>query len=321
VRRIVYVFGIVLIASTGATAVSAQKPVQKPVQKPSPSSRARQPLASQRLPVDPAVTVGTLPNGLRYYIRENHRPEKRAELRLVVNAGSILEDSDQRGLAHFIEHMAFNGTTHFEKQELVNFLERSGVQFGADLNASTSFDETIYMLTLPTDSADIFAKGMQVLEDWAHEVTLDTAEVRKERGVVIEEWRLGRGAYGRVRDKQFPVLFRGSRYADRLPIGSKESLENFKLEELRRFYKDWYRPDLMAVVAVGDFDKRKVEQMIRTHFATIPARKTPRPRTKYGIPARDSAAAVRLPRSTMRTNASIARSLSIRRYYSVFRSN
>src|SRR5258708_4872353 len=183
---------------------------------------------SQAVPVDPLITVGTLPNGLRYYVRANRQPLARAELRLVVNAGSLLEDEDQRGLAHFVEHMAFNGTRHFEKQKLVDFLERSGVRFGAHLNASTSFDETIYMLTLPTDSATVFAQGFQVLEDWAHGITFDTAEVRKERGVVIEEWRLGLGASGRIQDRQFPVLYRGSRYAERIPIGTKTSLETFK---------------------------------------------------------------------------------------------
>ena len=176
------------------------------------------------LPVDPAVTVGTLPNGLRYYIRVNHRPAKRAELRLVVNAGSVLEDDDQRGLAHFAEHMAFNGTTHFKKQELVDYIESIGMRFGADLNAGTSFDETVYELQVPTDSAHIVRKAFEILEDWAHGVTFDTTEIRKERGVVLEEWRLGRGAGQRMFDQQLPVLFRGSRYAERLPIGTPECI-------------------------------------------------------------------------------------------------
>src|SRR5688572_28989527 len=176
------------------------------------------------LPIDPAVTVGTLPNGLRYYIRVNHRPEKRAELRLVVNTGSVLEDDDQLGLAHFTEHMAFNGTTHFAKQELVDYIERIGMRFGADLNASTSFDETIYQLLVPTDSAHLLTKGFEILQDWAQGLAFDTTEIRKERGVVIEEWRLGQGAQTRMLRQQFPILFRGSRYAERLPIGTKESL-------------------------------------------------------------------------------------------------
>ena len=144
--------------------------------------------------MDSAVTVGRLPNGISYYIRVNHRPEKRMELRLAVNAGSILEDPDQRGLAHLVEHMAFNGSTHFKKQELVDYIESIGMQFGADLNAGTSFDETVYQLKVPTDSAHLVRKAFQILEDWAHGLTFDTTEIRKERGVVLEEWRLGRGA-------------------------------------------------------------------------------------------------------------------------------
>jgi zinc protease len=240
------------------------------------------------LPVDPAVTVGVLPNGLRYYIRVNHKPEKRAELRLVVNAGSVLEDSTQRGLAHMVEHMAFSGTTHFKKQELVDYLESTGVRFGADLNASTSFDETIYELTVPTDSAKLFDKGFQILADWSRGLTFDSTELARERNVVIEEWRLGRGASARMRDKQFPIVFSGSRYAQRIPIGDKHTLETAPRATVKRFYDDWYRPDLMAVVAVGDFDKAKVERMIKAQFASWPAKKGERPRTSFPVPDHDS---------------------------------
>src|SRR5687768_11370766 len=239
---------------------------------------------TDRLPVDPNVTVGRLPNGLTYYIRVNKKPEARAELRLAVNAGSVLEDEKQLGLAHFVEHMAFNGTKNFAKHDLINYLESIGMQFGADLNAYTSFDETVYMLTVPTDTGQTLAKAFQILEDWAHEVTLDSAEMTRERGVVIEEWRLGRGADARMRDRVFPVLFRNSRYAERLPIGDKTTLETFRPEVLRRFYRDWYRPDLMAVVAVGDFDRAVVERLIRQHFAAIPAPAVKRPRTDYPVP-------------------------------------
>ena len=241
-----------------------------------------------RIPIDRAVTVGKLANGLRYYIRKNTRPEKRAELRLVVNVGSILEDPNQLGLAHFVEHMAFNGTTNFKKQALVDYIEGIGMRFGADLNASTSFDETIYQLVVPTDSAHLLAKGLQILEEWAHRIAFDTTEIRKERGVVIEEWRLGQGAQSRMLRKQFPVLFHGSRYADRLPIGTKESLETFAPAALKAFYRDWYRPDLMAVIAVGDFDPAVVEQTIRARFGKLvnPARSRPRP--QYSVPSRDS---------------------------------
>src|SRR5450432_1725920 len=240
------------------------------------------------LPVDPAVTIGVLPNGLRYYIRVNHRPENRAELRLVVNAGSALEDSTQRGLAHMVEHMAFSGTTHFKKQELVDYLESTGVRFGADLNASTSFDETIYELTVPTDSAKLFDKGFQILADWSRGLTFDSTELARERNVVIEEWRLGRGASARMRDKQFPIVFSGSRYAQRIPIGDKHTLETAPRAQVKRFYDEWYRPDLMAVVAVGDFDKAKVERMIKAQFASWLAKKGERPRPSYPVPDHDS---------------------------------
>lgn len=238
-----------------------------------------------KLPVSADVKIGKLANGLTYYIRKNQEPKNRAELRLVVNAGSILETESQQGLAHFTEHMAFNGTKNFKKSELVDFLEKSGVQFGADLNAYTSFDETVYMLPLPTDSVEVFKKGFQILEDWAHNVTFDNKEIDKERGVVIEEWRLGLGAGERMRAKYFPVILKGSQYANRLPIGTKKNLETFKYQEVKNFYKDWYRPDLQAVIAVGDFDVAEVEAMIKEHFSKIPKAVNPKPRKKFGVPA------------------------------------
>ncbi len=236
------------------------------------------------LPIDPAVVVGRLDNGLTYLVRANDRPENRAELRLVVNAGSILEEEDQQGLAHMVEHMAFNGTANFEKQELVNYLESIGMAFGPEINAYTSFDETVYMLQIPTDDPEIMATAFQILEDWAHQVSFEPDEIDKERGVVVEEWRLGRGAGARMQDKQFPVLFQGSRYAQRLPIGKVEVLESFPPEALTRFYEDWYRPDLMAVIAVGDFDVKAVETTIREHFSRIPVPENPRQRALYQVP-------------------------------------
>jgi zinc protease len=235
------------------------------------------------LPVDPNVRIGQLDNGIRYYVRHNIRPEKRAELMLVVNAGSLLEQDDQRGLAHFLEHMAFNGTENFPKQALVSYLESIGMQFGADLNAYTGFDETVYMLTVPTDTGVALDRGFQILDDWAHSQTLDGEEIQKERGVVVEEWRLGQGAGARIRDKIFPVLLRGSRYAERLPIGTLTSLETFEPDALRRFYGDWYRPDLMAVIAVGDFDAAQVEGTIRERFSAIPSRTGPE-RSVFPVP-------------------------------------
>src|SRR5712671_1314493 len=225
---------------------------------------------SQAVPVDPQITVGTLPNGLRYYIRANRQPQARAELRLVVNAGSVLEDEDQRGLAHFVEHMSFNGTLHFPKSAVVDFMQSLGVRFGAHVNANTSFDETVYELQIPTDNPAVIDRSLLILEDWAHNVSFDPVEIDKERGVILEEWRLGLGADERISNAQFPLLLKGSRYADRLPIGKPEIIQNVNHERLKQFYADWYRPDQMAVIAVGDFDKTIVEAQIRSHFGSIP---------------------------------------------------
>jgi zinc protease len=245
------------------------------------------PKLDDRLPLDPQITVGRLDNGLTYLIRPNEKPENRADLWLAVNAGSMQEDDDQLGLAHFVEHMAFNGTTHFEKQELIDYLERIGMRFGPDINAYTSFDETVYMLRVPTDDEETMKQGFQILEDWAHGVAFDDEEVDKERGVVIEEWRLHQGAESRVRDKQFPVLFRDSRYADRLTIGDPEIIESASYDTVRRFYRDWYRPDLMAVIAVGDFDPKAVEALIKKHFAGLEGPDEQRPREIYPVPDHD----------------------------------
>ncbi len=242
---------------------------------------------SAELPIEDAVLKGRLDNGLTYFIRTNQKPENRADLWLVVNAGSIQEDDDQQGLAHFVEHMAFNGTRNFEKQELVNYLESIGMTFGPDINAFTSFDETVYNLTIPTDDQETMATAFQILEDWAHGLAFDGEEIDKERGVVVEEWRLGRGAEARIRDKHFPVLFEGSRYAERLPIGKKEILESAPHEALRRFYHDWYRPDLMAVIAVGDFDPEVLEKLIQQHFSRLEAPAEPRRREIYTVPGHD----------------------------------
>lgn len=239
---------------------------------------------SKSMPLDPQISMGKFANGMRYYIRANAKPEKRAELRLVVNAGSILEDDDQQGLAHFVEHMAFNGTKNFPKQELISFIESLGMRFGADLNAYTSFDETVYMLQVPTDKPEVMDRALQILEDWAHNVSFEADEIEKERGVVMEEWRIRRGAGARNTEKLFPIMFKGSRYANRLPIGTPEIIQNGKPHRLKQFYKDWYRPDLMAVVAVGDFDKAAVEKLVSSHFASIPTATSPRPRQTYDVP-------------------------------------
>ena len=246
--------------------------------------QAQTPALTEQIPLDPAIKTGRFANGLRYFIRTTKKPEKRAELRLVVDVGSIVEDESQLGLAHFLEHMAFNGTKNFPKQATVEFLESLGMRFGPSVNAYTSFDETVYMLQVPTDKPDVLDRAFLILEDWAHGLTLDPAEIDKERGVVKEEWRVRRGAFARVQDKQLPVMLKGSHYAERLPIGKTEIIDTFKPDVLTRFYRDWYRPDLMTVIAVGDFDPVAVEKMITAHFGSIPAAKSPRPRPAHAVP-------------------------------------
>lgn len=236
------------------------------------------------LPVDKNVRIGKLPNGLTYYLRKNSVPKDRVELRLAVNAGSLLEDDDQQGLAHFTEHMSFNGTKHFAKNDLISYLQSVGVKFGSHLNAYTSFDETVYRLLIPTTNNEIVDKALLILEDWAHNVTFDPQQIEGERGVITEEWRIGRGANQRLQDKFFPIVFYQSQYAKRLPIGKYDIIRNFKPETIIRFYKDWYRPDLMAVVAVGDIDLDQYEKIIKSHFSAIQSPKNERPRMVFEVP-------------------------------------
>lgn len=224
---------------------------------------------NEKLTLDPKVKTGKLDNGLSFYIRQNKKPEQKVELRLVLNAGSILEDDDQQGLAHMAEHMAFNGTKNFRKNDIVSFLQDIGVGFGNDLNAYTSFDETVYILPIPTDKPGNLEKGFQVLEDWAHNVTYLTDDINGERPIILEESRLGKGAGDRMFKKIYPKLFEGSKYSKRLPIGQDSVIKNFDPDAIRRFYRDWYRPNLMAVIVVGDIDPAKAEQMIRKHFAGL----------------------------------------------------
>ncbi len=245
-----------------------------------------------KLPVDPNVKTGKLSNGLTYYIRPNEKPENKVELRLVVKAGSILEDDDQLGLAHFTEHMAFNGSKNFKKNDLVSFLQSIGVEFGADLNAYTSFDETVYILPIPTENRENVEKGFQILEDWASTVSFEGEEIDKERGIVLEESRIGKGANDRMSKITYPKIFAGSKYADRLPIGKDEVLRSFEHDVLKRFYKDWYRPNLMAVVVVGDIDPAEAEGFIKKHFEHLRNPKNERPRTYAEIPPRDKSEGV-----------------------------
>ncbi len=247
---------------------------------------------SEKIPLDAKVKLGKLANGLTYYIRQNKKPENKVELRLVVNAGSILEDPDQQGLAHFTEHMAFNGSKHFKKNELVNFLQKIGVEFGADLNAYTSFDETVYILPIPLSDTSNFRKGMQVLQDWAANLTMDNSQIDGERSVVLEESRLGKGADDRMFRKIYPLQYEGSKYAERIPIGKDSILKNFKYDAIKRFYKDWYRPDLMAVIVVGDVDPAKAEKLVKDYFSVLKNPATQKERTYAQVLARDRDTAI-----------------------------
>ena len=239
---------------------------------------------AQNIPLDPSVRTGTLSNGMKYYIKKNVKPEKKVEFRLAINAGSINEDEDQRGLAHFMEHMNFNGTKNFPENKLVDFLQSIGIKFGQHLNAYTSFDETVYMLPVPLDKPGNLDSGLKVMEDWAFNALLTDKEIEKERGVVLEELRLGLGADKRMLDQYLPKLAYNSRYADRLPIGKKEILQNFKPEALRRFHKDWYRPDLMALVVVGDVNVDEMEQKIKANFSKYQNPANARKRVDYDMP-------------------------------------
>ena len=238
----------------------------------------------QTLPIDPAVSAGQLPNGVRYYIRQNGRPANRVSLRLAVDVGSIFEEDDQRGLAHFLEHMAFNGTENFKPGELISFLETIGARFGPHVNAYTSFDETVYMLDVPTDKPGYVDRGLLALHDFAAGMSLQQDEIDKERGVVIEEWRGRLGAGSRLTDKQLPVLLAKSRYAERLPIGTPEILKSFPRQRLVDFYRKWYRPDQMAVIVVGDVDRAAAKTLVEQRFGSIPAAKTPIERVDRSVP-------------------------------------
>jgi len=239
----------------------------------------------QLIPLDTAVRTGQLPNGFTYYIRKNNEPSKRALFYLANKVGSILEDEDQRGLAHFLEHMNFNGTTHFPKNELIDYLQKAGVRFGADLNAFTSFDETVYQLPIPTADPKMVSRGLDIMRDWAQEALLETDDIDKERGVIIEEKRLREGAAARIQDKTLPVVLNNARYANRSPIGTDSILLHFPAATLRRFYHDWYRPNLQALIVVGDVDVDQVEQQIRKQFADLknPANEKPRPDYKIAL--------------------------------------
>lgn len=231
---------------------------------------------NEKIPLDPKIKTGKLDNGLTYYIRQNKKPEQKVELRLVVNTGSVMEDEDQQGLAHLAEHMAFNGTAHFKKNDIISFLQSIGVGFGNDLNAYTSFNETVYILPIPTDKPGNLEKGFEILEDWAHNVTYSNEDIDEERPVVLEESRLGKGANDRMFRKLYPKLFAGSVYSKRLPIGIDSIIKNSRYDVIKRFYQEWYRPDLMAVIVVGDIEPQKAEEEIKKYFSGLTNPATPR---------------------------------------------
>ena len=245
---------------------------------------AQKPDLKTPLPMDPKVIVGKLDNGLTYYIRENQKPENRATFFLSVDAGSVIERDDQLGLSHFAEHMGFNGTKQFPGNSLVSELEKKGVIFGRDINANTGFEATQYYVNLPTDDKELFDMGLKILDGWAFGMLFTEEEIDKERGVIIEEWRVYQSADERMFDKMMPILFKGSQYAKRNVIGTLESLENFKYQAIRDYYKSWYRTDNMAIIIVGDFDAKEMEKQVKDFFTMNDKPTTPLNRPYYEIP-------------------------------------
>jgi len=224
-----------------------------------------------KVPFDAKVNYGKLDNGLTYYIRENKRPEQRAEFYLLVNAGAMQEDDDQNGLAHFCEHMAFNGTKNFEKKEILNYLQSIGMKFGPEINAFTSYEETNYMLQkVPTNDPAVIDTALMILYDWANNIAFEDAEIDAERGVIHEEWRTGRGAMYRMMREANKTLYKDSKYATHDVIGDINLLDTFPYDAIKRFYSAWYRPDFQAIIAVGDFDGKIIEQKIKEMFSKAP---------------------------------------------------
>src|SRR5574344_775703 len=239
---------------------------------------------NEQIKLDSKVRYGKLANGMTYYIKSNKYPEKRADFQIAINAGSVLENEDQVGLAHFTEHMGFNGTKQYPGNSLISSLQKEGIAFGRDDNAYTSFDQTVYQVTLPTDKPELFDMGLKILDGWGGGMLMSEKEINAERGVIIEEWRLGQGASDRLRKKTWPIVFKGSKYADRLPIGTLENLQTFKPESIRNFYKTWYRPDNEALIIVGDFDADEMEQKVIDYFSMTRKPESPLNRPSLSIP-------------------------------------
>lgn len=257
----------VIMTFCSITKVSAQLPINAPA------------------PLDPAIRKGVLDNGLTYYIRHNEEPKNRASFYIVQNVGALLENDSQNGLAHFLEHMAFNGTKHFEGKGILNTLQNHGVEFGRNINAYTAFNETVYNLSeVPTTSKGLVDSCLLVLNDWSNYLALTPEEIDSERGVISEEWRTRRNAGFRVRQQFFPVLFKGSKYAVRDVIGDYDIINNFKYDVLRAFYHDWYRTDLQCIIIVGDVDVDQIEAKVKEMFSKIPANKNPKERPFFEVP-------------------------------------
>ena len=249
------------------------------------SSKVEKGSSGSQLVQDSAIKQGKLDNGMTYYIRENGEPKNRIQLRLVVKAGSCMEDEDQKGLAHFIEHLCFNGTENFAKSAIVDYFETIGMQFGPEVNAYTSFEETVYKLELPADNPEILKTGLLVLHDWASAVSFDPEEIEKERGVIVEEWRLRtQGVNGRVSDKEISLLLKDSRYEKRVPIGDMDVIRNIPRERIIDFYKKWYRPENISVVAVGDIKAGVLENAIKEIMGTIAASEKETKLPSYKVP-------------------------------------
>ena len=231
--------------------------------------------ASTAIPLDSAVCHGVLDNGLTYYIRHNALPESRAEFYIVQKVGSINEEESQRGLAHFLEHMAFNGTKNFPKKRLINYLQENGVKFGEDLNAYTSFDETVYNISnVPTNRKELIDSCLLILHDWSGFISLEEEEIDAERKVIHEEWRTNTNAALRIYNKILPITFPDScRYAYRMPIGIMEVVDNFPYQQLKDYYHEWYRPELQGIVVVGDINPSEIESKIKALWSDIPSRK------------------------------------------------
>lgn len=241
--------------------------------------------ADMKLPLDPEVRYGVLENGMTYYIRSNDEPKNRASFYMIQNVGAILEKDSQNGLAHFLEHMAFNGTKHFPGKGILNTLEKHGVAFGYNINAYTSQDETVYNLSeVPTDKPGLLDTCLLVLNDWSNYLLLDEEEIEAERGVISEEWRTRRNADFRMYTASMPYIYNNSKYAERDVIGDLDVIRNFEYDELRNFYHNWYRTDLQAIAVVGDFDAEEMEEKVITLFSKIPAVEDPRERGITMIP-------------------------------------